>query len=92
MIELGPEDLVGINVQMNPDSYNEETNSIDIHGPSLLTFVSLNKIYIIDMISLGHTIELDQTLTKVILNSCSIFVTFGAELLIPYLLKFYPHY
>lgn len=77
---------------MNPDSYNEENDTIDIHGPSLLTFGSLRKIYVIDMIALGTTIELDQMLTNVIINSRSIFVTFGAELLIPYFMKFYPNY
>lgn len=47
ILDLEQGEIVGINVQMNADSLNENLQ-IDVFGPSLLTLGSTNKIYILD--------------------------------------------
>ena len=68
ILMLQPDEVVGINVQMNADILRENSQ-IDVFGPALLTLGSTFKAYIIDFARLSRNADsrgmLDQKLSQV---------------------------
>ena len=84
-------DLVAINLQMRPDHYDEKRKEIQVFGPSLLSFCTVNRAYIIDLHALASE-QLDQKLCWLIQNLPLTFCAFSAPCLINYFREFLPEF
>ena len=68
---------------MNADVLND-LYRVDVFGPSLLTIGTVHKVFIVDIMKLGRTQELDLKLSDIFINSQATFCGFGIPTLINY--------